>query len=234
LFTQLTLDIAFKDSYSFDTFIVSDNGLLLDVLKDDTQKQEKQVYIWGTHGSGKTHLLQALCQYHADRGCQLSYLPLHQFIHYSPEIFQGQETMQLCCIDDVHLLQDKPDWQEALFDLINRIRENNTRLILTANQPPTDINIQLNDLISRLQWGPVFKLTDLSDGGKCEALQQRAHCRGFELEDKVANYLLNNCNREIADLFVALDALDKAQLQQHRKLTIPFVKSVLNMKIQKK
>jgi len=42
------------------------------------------------------------------------------------------------------------------------------------------------------------------------------------------NYLLNNYNRNIADLFTMLDALDKAQLQQHRRLTIPFVKRVLS------
>jgi len=227
LFTQLTLDIALKDSYSFDTFVTGGNSLLIDVLKNTAGNAEKQVYLWGAEGSGKTHLLHALCQFHANENINLSYLPITQFINYSPEVFKGQEKMQLCCIDDVHLLQNKPDWQEALFDLINRIRESGTRLIVVANQPPTDIKIELKDLTSRLQWGPIFKLNALSDKEKCEALQQRALCRGFELADNVASYLLNNCNREIADLFAVLDALDKAQLQQHRRLTIPFVKSVL-------
>lgn len=232
MFTQLTLDLALKDSFTFDNFVMGGDPLLLDLLKSKGDDVEKQVYIWGGHNTGKTHLLQAICQFHADKNIKLSYLPLHQLIEYSPEIFQGQEEMNICCIDDIQLLQDKPQWQEALFDLINRFRENNTkgnnaRLILTANQPPTEININLKDLTSRLQWGPVFRLSSLSDLEKCQALQQRANCRGFELADNVANYLLNNCNRDMADLFAVLDALDKAQLQQHRRLTIPFVKSVL-------
>ncbi|RDH81298.1 MAG: DnaA regulatory inactivator Hda [endosymbiont of Galathealinum brachiosum] len=227
MFTQLTLDITLKDSFTFDNFVTGDNQLLVDLLKDKKLDSEKQVYIWGMHNAGKTHILQALCQYYSGSNINVSYLPLHQLISYSPEVFQGQEEMDVCCIDDVQLLCDKPDWQEALFDLINRARENNTRLVISANQPPTEISIELNDLISRLQWGPVFKLNELSDTEKCLALQQRAECRGFDLADNVANYLLNNCHRDIADLFVILETLDKAQLQQHRRLTIPFVKSVL-------
>jgi len=228
MFTQLTLDLALKDSFTFDNFVSSNNPLLVDLLKSKNADIEKQVYIWGAHNTGKTHLLQALCQYNFDKNIKLSFLPLNQLTEYSPEVFQGQEEMDICCIDDVQLLQNKTDWQEALFDLINRARESNTRLIIAANQPPAEININLKDLVSRLQWGPVFKLNELSDVEKCKALQRRAQSRGFDLADNVANYLLNNCNRDIADLFAVLDALDKAQLQQHRRLTIPFVKSVLD------
>jgi len=227
MYTQLTLDIALKDSFTFDNFVAGDNQLLIDLLKNQQAKTEKQIYIWGAHNTGKTHLLQALCQFHAQKNIKLSYLPLKQLIDFSPEIFHGQEAMDICCIDDVQLLQNKLHWQEALFDLINRSREGATRLIISASQPPSEINIELKDLISRLQWGPVFKLSELDDDEKCKALQLRARCRGFDLEDNVANYLLKSCNRDIADLYAVLDALDKAQLQQHRRLTIPFVKLVL-------
>jgi len=227
MYTQLTLDLQLKDSYTFDNVVNGENKLLIDLLKSPNLAEEKQLYIWGAHNTGKTHLMQALCQSLAQQNKSISYLPLKQLIEYSPEVFQGQETMDVCCIDDVQLLQNKADWQEALFDLINRIRENDKQLIFTADQPPAEIGIHLNDLTSRLQWGAVFKLLELNDMQKCEALQQRAETRGFELADNVASYLLNNYNRDMADLFEMLDALDKAQLQQHRRLTIPFVKTVL-------
>lgn len=227
MFTQLTLDLQLKDSYTFENFITGENQLLIDLLQTQRQEAEKQVYIWGQHNSGKTHILQALCQHLSLLKLSVSYLPLQQLIDYSPDVFQGQEEMDICCIDDVQLLQGKADWQESLFDLINRIREKNKRLIVTACQPPNEINLELKDLVSRLHWGPVFRLIELSDEEKCQAMQQRAQARGFELADNVANYLLNNFNRDIADLYEMLDKLDKAQLQQHRALTIPFVKSVL-------
>jgi DnaA-homolog protein len=228
MYTQLTLDLQLKDSYTFNNVVNGENKLLIDLLKSPNLAAEKQLYIWGAHNTGKTHLMQALCQSFAQQNKSISYLPLKQLIEYSPEVFQGQEAMDVCCIDDVQLLQNKADWQEALFDLINRTRENNKQLIFTADQPPAEINIQLKDLTSRLQWGAVFKLLELNDAQKCEALQQRAEARGFELADNVASYLLNNYNRDMADLFEMLDALDKAQLQQHRRLTIPFVKTVLS------
>ncbi len=229
MFTQLTLDFQLKDSFTFDNFICGENQLLPELLKNRNADIEKQVYIWGQHNSGKTHLLQAVCQYHyhLNKNLKLGYLPLQQLTEFSPDVFQGQEEMDICCIDDVQLLQGKANWQEALFDLINRLRECNRRLIITASQPPDEIGIQLKDLLSRLQWGPVFRLVELNDADKCRALQQRAQTRGFDLQENVAQYLLNNCNRDIADLFEVLDALDRAQLQQHRRLTIPFVKSVL-------
>lgn len=227
MFTQLTLNLQLKESYTLDNFIAGENELLLALLKSSQAEVEKQVYIWGLLNAGKTHLLQGVCQYYASNDIKISYLPLQQLIQYSPDIFQGQEDMDVCCIDDVQLLASKPDWQESLFDLINRMREANKRLIISANQPPNEINIQLKDLISRLQWGPIFRLLELNDADKCLALQQRAQGRGFELADNVAQYLLNNCKRDIADLYEVLDTLDAAQLQQHRRLTIPFVKTVL-------
>ena len=228
MYTQLTLDLQLKDSYTFNNIVNGENKLLIDLLKSPNLAAEKQFYIWGAHNTGKTHLMQALCQDLAQQNKSISYLPLKQLIDYSPEVFQGQEVMDVCCIDDVQVLQNKADWQEALFDLINRSRENNKQLIFTADQPPAEIDIQLKDLTSRLQWGAVFKLLELNDAQKCEALQQRAEARGFELADNVASYLLSNYNRDMADLFEMLDALDKAQLQQHRRLTIPFVKTVLS------
>lgn len=228
MFTQLTLDLELKHSFSFDNFISGENSLLLELLKQQPVA-EQQIYIWGPHNAGKTHLLQAFCQYSSQHKQNVCYLPLQQLMTYSPDVFNGLEQMDVCCIDDIQLLRNSATWQEALFDLINRCREQNSRLIFSSNQPPAEMHLSLPDLVSRLQWGPVFRLQALTDTGKCQALQQRARSRGFELEDKVAGYLLNNHNRDMAELFATLDTLDKAQLQQHRRLTIPFVKSVLEM-----
>ena len=233
MYTQLTLDLQLKDSFTFDNLVSGPNQLLIDWLQSPQLGEESQLYLWGAHNTGKSHLMQALCQQLTQQGKRVSYLPLHQLIDYSPDVFQGQEAMDVCCIDDLQLLQDKPHWQEALFDLINRMREDQRQLIFSASQPPTELPISLKDLSSRLQWGAVFKLLPLNDSEKCQALQQRADARGFELADNVAAYLLNNYNRDMADLFEMLDALDKAQLQQHRRLTIPFVKSVLDRKQKK-
>ena len=85
----------------------------------------------------------------------------------------------------------------------------------------------LPDLRSRLGWGPVFHLRELDDEDKIKAMQKRADQSGLEMADNVANYLLTHYPRDLFDLFERLDHLDRASMAMQRRLTIPFVKSVL-------
>jgi len=86
--------------------------------------------------------------------------------------------------------------------------------------------LQLEDLRSRLNWGPVIQIEYLDDHKKQDALQLRASMKGFELPQQVASYMLKNYSRDMPALFEKLEQLDQASLQQQRRLTIPFVKAV--------
>ena len=59
------------------------------------------------------------------------------------------------------------------------------------------------------------------------ALQLRSRWRGLELSDEVGQFLLRRTDRSSAALFALLDKLDQAALMAQRRLTVPFVKSVL-------
>jgi len=100
-------------------------------------------------------------------------------------------------------------------------------LLLASAVAPDAMSIQLPDLRSRLTWGPVFNLHDLDDAAKLSALRQRAHQRGLELGEPVAEYLLRRYPRDLSSLFEKLDQLDVASMALQRRLTIPLVKSVL-------
>ena len=125
------------------------------------------------------------------------------------------------------LLPQSLVWEEALFDLINRMRETGNSLLLAAATSPEAMQVQLPDLRSRLAWGPVFQLQSLSDAEKYEALRIRANQRGLELPGNVAEYLMRHYPRDLFGLFERLEMLDTAAMAMQRKLTIPFVKSVL-------
>ena len=224
---QLALDLQLRESYTFENFIVGDNSLAVNLLKQMTLPQsEQQLFIWGGHYCGKSHLLQAICQLSAQQNLATSYIPLKQFITYTPEVLDDLESIALVCIDDVQNIVSHPEWQEKVFDLINRIREMGNKLIFSADLPPNELNLQLHDLQTRLNWGPVIQLEYLDDHKKQQALQLRASIKGFELPDQVASYMLNNYSRDMAALFEKLEHLDQASLQQQRRLTIPFVKAV--------
>jgi len=224
---QLPLDLQLREFYTFDYFVTGDNALAIDLLKLMASKNgEQQVFIWGDHFTGKSHLLQAVCQLAADNKLAITYLPFKQIINYSPDVLDGLENIDVVCIDDIQLVIDEGDWQEKVFDLINRMREASKFLLFSSDFPPNEMNLKLEDLRSRLNWGPVIHINSLNDQQKQHALQLRAKMRGFELPEQVSSYILKNYSRDMSVLFEKLEQLDQESLAQQRKLTIPFVKTV--------
>ncbi len=222
---QLPLGIGLKDAATFENFFPAKNGLVYETLRAE---QEQYVYIWGGTGTGKTHLLQAMCHAATSAGTYPLYLPLANLHELSPEILDGLERQDLIVLDDIHFISSEPEWETRLFHLYNRAREAGTRLVVSSSMPPTGLHLGLADLVSRLSWGPVFQLEALSDEEKCAALQFRAGRRGLELADDVADYLLKRCPRDTESLFNLLDRLDQASLSAQRRLTIPFIRTLLD------
>jgi DnaA-homolog protein len=226
---QLPLNIQLPSVATFDSFAEGENALLPQLLKQVAQQQgELQIYCWSEAGLGKTHLLQAACRFAVEKKRKAAYLPLAQLAVHSPAVLENLEFMHLICIDDVQAIVARGEWEQALFSLINRCRAQSCRLVFAAACNIQDLRLQLADLASRLAWGPVFQLRPLPDEDKLRVLQQRARARGMELPDSAGQYLLTHYPRELRFLCEQLDTLDRASLVEQRKLTIPFIKSVLS------
>jgi DnaA family protein len=231
MLNQLTLGVSLKDEATFANFFSGKNTQLIHTLRNAAagEKGERIIYFSGTGGQGCTHLLQACCHAAAQAKQSAVYIPLDNITDFSPEIFDGLESLNLVCIDDVHRIAGNPAWEEALFHVYNRIHDTDGRLIVTANVAPKALSITLPDIVSRLVWGIVFQLQPLSDAEKLAALIMRAERRGMTLNEDVGKFILTHCPRHMSTLFAALDALDKMSLAAQRKLTIPFVKTILQI-----
>jgi DnaA-homolog protein len=232
LATQLTLaGVAPHDQATFINFYPGKNQLLCQFLRNfSTGNSEHFAYLWGSTGSGRSHLLQACCHQASSHGASAVYLPLNQLPAYSlQEIVEGMENLYLVCIDDIDSIAGEVHAEEVLFDFYNRIRENQSRLLVSGTALPNDLNFALPDLSSRLSWGSSFYLHQLADEENLAALQARAKTRGFILPEDVGQFILRRCSRNTGDLFAVLDRLDSASLVLQRRLTIPFVKSVLGL-----
>ncbi len=217
---QLPLGVQLRDSASFASFYPGQNQHLLGALKES---RETSVYFWGAAGTGKSHLLQALCHEKAEEDWRVAYLPLAE-PGLMPAMLEDMDQFDLVCVDDVQHVVGKEDWEVALFHLYNRIQAQAARLVISADQAPSSLALGLPDLASRLSWGLVFQLQELADEDKQAALQLRAQARGLALSDDVAAYLLRRAPRNMKSLFALLDKLDEASLAAQRKLTIPFVR----------
>jgi len=221
---QLPLGIGIKDNITFENFYPAGNELLVETLRLDN---EQYVYLWGDRNTGKSHLLQAVCHAENSKGLHPVYLPLSESAQLSPEMLEGLEQTKVVVLDDIELIAGQPKWEEALFALYNVVKDENARLIVSSRLPPAALELKLADLASRLSWGPVFHVEPLHDGEKCAALQMRAEQRGLKLENEVAEYMIKRCPRDMASLFNLLNKLDQASMVAKRRLTIPFVRSLL-------
>lgn len=227
---QLALAIQLNDEATLADFNWKNNNLvqqqLMSILSLDA---ERLLYLWGPKGSGKSHLLQACCQA-VNVTHSAIYLPLYLLKEWGPQALEGLEDQALVCIDDIESIANDTLWEEALFHLYNKIKDQEKNvLIISGSHAPAKTTIRLADLRSRLGGGLVLQLNELSDDEKMNTLKLHAYKRGFDLSKSVSQFLLNRCSRNMHDLQQLLNHLDQASLAAQRKITIPFVKHVLNL-----
>ncbi len=226
---QYSLDVALRSFATFDTFVNSNENELLLLLKDLTKltHEPRQIFIWGASQTGKTHLLQSVCNLTINTNQKAFYVSFKDLVDIDSNILKDLHQLDIVCLDDVDIILGKKEWDLALFQLINELRISNKSLVMTAIFNPNNAQLSLPDLASRLIWGPVYKLNHLTDQEKETALQLHAKARGFEISSEVCSYLLKRYPRELTKLVQLLDQLDQQSLVQQRKITVPFVKSVL-------
>jgi len=217
---QLPLRFRVREEITFDDYLSGPNCEAVDLLHCGT---EPYAYLWGAVGVGKSHLLQAACRTRE----AAAYLPLGELVDHDPGVLDGLENLDLVCLDDLERVAGNETWERALCDLYNRLREAGVLLRAAGVVAPTALRLTLADLVSRLGWGPVYHLQALNDPEKATALRLRARSRGMDLPEEVARYLLRHQPRDNASLFKLLDYLDQASLAAQRRLTIPFVRTIL-------
>ena len=132
------------------------------------------------------------------------------------------------CVDDVHLVAGAEDWELGLFALCNSLADAGSTLICAADTAPRESQFKLPDLKSRFSRLPIFQLKVLDEDARVQALQLRARHRGLELPVETANFLLVRSKRDMSSLYRILDTLDQAAMKAQRRLTVPFVREILN------
>ena len=231
--SQLILNVRLRDAATFATYHQGPNAEAVSSLVALAQRgcnhngAEGQVYLWGAHATGKSHLLQALCHEFSRQEMNSVYIPLKAFDTSDVAILKDLGGLALVCVDDLDAVIHERGWEMGLFDLVNVSQQAGHALVLASQQNPAHFNGVLPDLTSRLMWGPVFKLQSLDDSGKLAALHAHARQRWISLSDEVARYLLNYYPRDLVSLLEVLDRLDVSSLAAKRRLTVPFIKSVL-------
>ncbi|HBH36438.1 MAG TPA: DnaA regulatory inactivator Hda [Gammaproteobacteria bacterium] len=226
----MTLQYPLKLSHSrqpgFDNYLSSGNEEALDSLLRllESADSPAPLYLWGSPGCGKSHLLLAACQQMSRQSHGAIYLSLSDIERLSPLMLGELQQYELVCIDDVENVCADKAWEEALFHLYNAISQQHHKLLIAAGSSPGDLPTQLPDLASRLMWGVSYHLRQLDDEGKQQLLIQMADEKGMRLSEDASRYLINRYSRNIKKLTELIDKLDHDSLSRQQKLTIPFLR----------
>lgn len=227
---QLPLQIGLRDSSRFASYFAGSNEVTtstLESLRAGSGRKQVCVLVHGVTGTGKSHLLQAICAAASERQESSAYLPVHELMSFGPDVLSGCGDLTYVCVDEVEQIAGHRDWERALFSLHQQLDERGGQLVVATASPPAAIAFTLADLASRLAGGLVLTLHALNEAEQMAALQLRARLRGFELPHDAAQFLLRRLPRDMNSLCAFLDELDAASLSAQRRLTLPFVRDTL-------
>lgn len=223
---QLALGLKTDDFPTFEAFVPGANRDAVTMLEELVAAARPGVaYIRGPAGSGKTHLLQAAC---VGRGAPGIYLPLADIAHHGPLLLDGLESRSPLCLDDIGVVTGDEAWEEALFHLLNRAQLAAVTVVMAGRAPPRGLGIRLADLSSRLVGGLEIALRAPGDEELVEILRAMMTRRGMRVADDVLGYLLSRERRELGYLAALVERLDRSSLASQRRVTIPFIKEILD------
>jgi DnaA-homolog protein len=145
----------------------------------------------------------------------------------SPAMLADLEHVDVLAVDDMHAVAGDLEWEQALFVVLNAYLARSGALLLTAAAPAGQCGFQLADLASRGAGAVTYRLAQLGDNDRATALRLHAAARGLTLDAAAADFLLKRVEREMSVLTELLERLDRASLTAQRRLTIPFIRKLI-------
>lgn len=224
---QLPLALRYPPDQRFESFVAPPDGALAALSALASTPVADWVYLAGATKTGKTHLALGLCAAAEQQGRRAAYLPMAAAAGRVRDALDALEGNDVIALDGLDAIAGNREDEVALFDFHNRVRASGVNVLYTARGIPDDIGLVLPDLRSRLQQCLRVMLDPLDDDGRRDVLRDRAQRRGLVLEDAALDWLLTRTDRDLGALVALLDRLDRASLAAQRRITVPFLRSVL-------
>jgi DnaA family protein len=220
---QLFFDLRPDRPPAFDNFAPGGNTELLAhlalLVDDPARLPGAHLYLWGSPGCGRSHLLQASIDRARARGRPAFFLNAGAIADALPD-----EENALLALDDVERLV--PETQVALFNAFNRARGKGHSLLLSGSVAPLGLSLR-EDLRTRIGQSLIFEVRPLDDETRAAILHSLAERRGLRLSDEVAGFVLNHGRRDPPGMAAVIDALDAASLEHKRPLTLPLLRELM-------
>ena len=232
--------------YTFENFVVGPSNRLAHAscvaVSQSLGQTYNPLFVYGSAGLGKTHLLHAVCHEVRRRtdGVAVQLLSCEEFVNrFIRAIEQGTisgfhnqfRTVDALIIDDVQFLREREQSQEEFFHTFNALYNNGKQIILSADSPPAEIPSLEARLTSRLNWGLVARIDPPSYETRTAIVQNKAHLRGLALDDEVAAYVAKQVQANIRELEGALTTIYALATTLHEPVTLELARRALEGQI---
>ena len=221
---QLGLPISLNTSMLLESF-VANQELLRSINQLFLDEKSSEVFIYGTSGQGKTHILQGAVLKALEMDKNAVYIDCSE--SFPEHILDLVDQIDFISFDNVHLISSEN--QEVFFDLYNRARQTQIFILVSGDSLPSDLEV-MKDIKTRLSLAAVYKLEELNDELIMSVIDSQMSQRNLSVNSNVYEYLFKNYSRDLKLLLSTLNDLDKASLQAKKPISIPFVKNFLELK----
>lgn len=233
---------ALNELYTFENFVVGPSNSLAYAAALAVAKNPGRVYnplfMYGSVGLGKTHLLQAICNEILSHGYNepIIYLSCEDFINdFIHAIEQGKvndfrekyRNTSILVIDDIHFLANKERTQDEFFHTFNTLYNLDKQIILSSDSSASEIPELKSRLVSRFRWGLETQLLVPSIETRIAIVKKKSKLKNQELADNICKYIAEHIESNIRELEGAVNHLLATAELAHRDITLDFCKKAL-------
>ena len=197
------------------------------------------LFIYGSTGLGKTHLLQAIAQYVMEHPGNMSvkYVTSESFVNdfinslrdKRIEGFkQRYRNYDLLLIDDVQFFEGKERFQEEFFHTFNTLYEAGSQIVLSSDRPPKEIATLEARLRSRFEWGLITDIQPPDLETRIAILRKKVKTDAIHIPDpQLLTFIAGRISTNIRELEGALTRVVAFSSLTGRPMTADLAQDVL-------
>jgi len=233
--------IQLNPKYTFKNFVVGAGNQFAHAacmaVAEQPAKAYNPLFIYGDTGLGKTHLLNAIGNYVAERtDLRIAYLTTEQFtnevinsIRYDKmmDLRKRYRHIDMLMIDDIQFLAGKERTQEEFFHTFNALYEAHKQLVLSSDRFPKDMPDIEERMRSRFEWGLIADLQPPDVETRIAILRKKSEDEGITLPEDVIQFLATTMKSNIRELEGSLVRLGAYASLTGQTITLEMAKSVL-------
>ena len=210
-----TTSIMDSGEFTFETFVVGPSNQLAcsaaRAVADAPGQHYNPLFIYGSSGLGKTHLLYAIAHGIRQRSpsAKILYIKGDEFINDFVESVRSGKAGEfrvkyreadLMLVDDIQFVAGKVETQNEFFHTFNTLYESKKQIVLTSDRPPQEMALLDDRLRTRFEWGLMADVQQPVLETRVAIVKNKAANLGLILSNEVANYIANKITSNVRQL----------------------------------